>query len=579
MHKQCEQTQTKLNNKLSKHMSTKYFLPAIAAASLFLATSCSSELDPLTSDNFTCSPSPLVEVGGKVDATISVTYPEKYFSKKAVLTATPVLVYETGETKSASITFQGEKVQGNDQQISYKYGGNATFKASFDYIDAMASSKLYVELSAESGGKTYTLPRVWVADGVIATESVAEAKGATPAHAKDNFVKDTFDKYVATLIYQYQSTYLRSSETKKEEMKNVEAVIKATKDEERREFTGIEMVSTASPEGAYTLNEKLASGRENASAKYLNRMLKRVKMEGEITPEQIAEDWEGFKSLVQASNIQDKQLVLSVLGRISDPERREAEIKNLAAAYKELAEEILPQLRYSKVTATVKNIGHTDEEILSMLGNPSSLTVEELLYAATLVKTTKEQNEIFNKTLKTYPNDYRAYNNIGNLLFAEGKLTDAETWFKKANSINAAAAEPNMNLGLLAMQKGDLTAAEAYLGKAGSCPEYAEAMGTLLTNQGKYAQAITTFGNTKSNNAAVANICAGNYSAAKSILEGVAAKNAQTYYLLAVVGARTNNESAVATNLKKAVSMDKNLAAKAKVDCEFAKYNAVVTVL
>lgn len=560
-------------------MSTKYFMPAIAAASLFLATSCSSELDPLTSDNFTCTPSPLVEVGGKVDATISVTYPEKYFSKKAVLTATPVLVYEGGETKSAPISFQGEKVQGNDQQVSYKYGGNATFKASFDYIDAMASSKLYIDLSAEAGGKTYTLPRVWIADGVIATESVAEGKTASPAVAKDNFVKDTFDKYIATLIYQYQSTNLRSSETKKEEMKNVEAIIKATKDEERREFTGIEMVSTASPEGAYTLNEKLASGRENASAKYLNRMLKKAKMEGEITPQQIAEDWEGFKSLVEASNIQDKQLVLSVLGRISDPDRREAEIKNLSAAYKELADEILPQLRYSKVTATVKNIGHTDEEILSMLGTPSSLTVEELLYAATLVKTNKEKTEIYNKTVKTYPNDYRAYNNIGGLLLAEGNVKDSESWFKKANSIDAAAGEPNMNLGLLAMQKGDLTAAEAYLGKAGSCPEYPEAMGTLLTNQGKYAQAVSTFGNVKSNNAAVANICAGNYSAAKSILEGVATKNANTYYLLAVVGARTNNESAVATNLKKAVSMDKTMAAKAKADCEFAKYTTATSAL
>lgn len=560
-------------------MSTKYFMPAIAAASLFLATSCSSELDPLTSDNFTCTPSPLVEVGGKVDATISVTYPEKYFSKKAVLTATPVLVYEGGETKSAPISFQGEKVQGNDQQVSYKYGGNATFKASFDYIDAMASSKLYIDLSAEAGGKTYTLPRVWIADGVIATESVAEGKTASPAVAKDNFVKDTFDKYIATLIYQYQSTNLRSSETKKEEMKNVEAIIKATKDEERREFTGIEMVSTASPEGAYTLNEKLASGRENASAKYLNRMLKKAKMEGEITPQQIAEDWEGFKSLVEASNIQDKQLVLSVLGRISDPDRREAEIKNLSAAYKELADEILPQLRYSKVTATVKNIGHTDEEILSMLGTPSSLTVEELLYAATLVKTNKEKTEIYNKTVKTYPNDYRAYNNIGGLLLADGNVKDSESWFKKANSIDAAAGEPNMNLGLLAMQKGDLTAAEAYLGKAGSCPEYPEAMGTLLTNQGKYAQAVSTFGNVKSNNAAVANICAGNYSAAKSILEGVATKNANTYYLLAVVGARTNNESAVATNLKKAVSMDKAMAAKAKADCEFAKYTTATSAL
>jgi tetratricopeptide (TPR) repeat protein len=308
-------------------------------------------------------------------------------------------------------------------------------------------------------------------------------------------------------------------------------------------------------------------------------MLKRAKLQGEITPEQIAEDWDGFKALVEASSIQDKELVLSVLGRISDPDSREAEIKNLSAAYKELTDEILPQLRYSKVTATVKNIGHTDEEILSMLSDPSSLTVEELLYAATLQKTDDEKIAIYNTVAKTYPQDYRAYNNIGEILFAEGKLSDAENYFKKALSIDANAAEPNMNLGLLAMDGGDLKTAEAYLGKAGSCPELGEAMGTLLTKQGKYAQAISSFGDVKSNNAAVANICANNYSAAKSILEGVESKDATTYYLLAVVGARTNNNDMVSSNLKKAVSMDSSLASKAKNDCEFAKYASVVSAL
>lgn len=560
-------------------MNKQLIMSALALASLAVATSCNSSLEPLTSDNFTCNPSPLVEVGGKVDATISVTYPEKYFSKKASLTVTPVLVYADGETKSTPVTFQGEKVQGNDTEISYKYGGNQTFRASFDYTDAMASSKLYLDFSAESGGKTYTLPRVWIADGVIATESKSTARAATPAFAKDNFVKDTFDKYIATLIYQYQSTYLRDTEVKKDEMKGVEAAIKATKDEERREFVGIDMVSTASPEGAYTLNESLAAGREKASAAYLNRMLKKAKLTGEITPEQIAENWEGFKALVEASSIQDKQLVLNVLSRISDVNQREAEIKNLSAAYKEIADEILPQLRYSKVTATIKNIGHTDDEILAMLNDPSSLTIEELLYAASLKSDKKDKMDIYKKAIETYPNDYRAYNNIGDIIYAEGKYAEAESWYKKAIAKNANAPEANLNLGLLAMDKGDLATAESYFGKAGSCPEYAEAMGTLLTQQGKYAQAVSTFGATKSNNAAVANICANNYSAAKSILESVEKKDADTYYLLAVVGARTNNADMVSSNLKKAASMDASIVSKAKTDCEFAKYAAALAAL
>lgn len=554
---------------------------AACAAILALAfSSCAGKLEPLTASDFTCNPSPLVEVGGQVDATITVSYPVKYFKKKGVLTLTPVLVYDGGETKSDPITFQGEKVNGNDQEVSYKYGGTATFKAHFDYIPAMRNSKLYIEFKAETGSKTYTLPRIAIADGVIATESMSTAASANPGYGYDNFVKDTFDKYVASLIYQVNSSNLRSSETKKSEMKDVETAIAATKNEERREFEGIEMVSTASPEGALQLNERLANSREKSSAQYLNKFLKKAKMEGQITPEQIAEDWEGFQRLVEQSDIQDKQLILGVLRSYSDPERREQEIRNLSAAFSELKEDILPQLRYSKITATVKNIGHTDEEILSLLySDNEQLTLEELLYAATLVDTDAKKADIFKLAMKKNPSDYRAKNNLAALSYRQGNVEEAEKMWKEVLSANPTAAEPNLNLALVAMQNGDVKAAEAFMGKAGQSKEYGEAMGTLMTQQGRYTDAINYFGDVKTNNAAVAQICAGKYADAEKTLNAIEKKDATTYYLLAVAAARQGVSSNVESNLKKAKALDSSIKSLAQGDLEFAKFQNVVESL
>lgn len=557
----------------------KIFSFALAAVAVLAASSC-SKLDPLTSENFTCDPSPLVEVGGSVDATITVTYPEKYFKKKATVDVTPVLVYANGEAKSETLNFQGEKVKGNDETVSYKYGGTLTFKAHFDYVPDMAKSELYIEYVGHIGKKDFTFERIKIADGVIATETLATAAEATPAYSADQFVKDTFDKYFATLIYQYQSTSLRNSETTKAEVKDVQNIIKSTKDEERREFQGIEMVSTASPEGAVSLNEKLAAGREKASSNYLQNFLKKAKLEGEISPEQISEDWNGFKELVESSNIQDKQLVLNVLGRIGDPDQREAEIKKLSAAYKELADEILPQLRYSKITATVKNIGHSDEEILGLLSsNPDSLTLEELLYAANLQTVEEEKLKTYRIATNRFPEDFRAANNAAGILFNQGKFDEAKTTWEAIVAKDANNAQANLNLGLIALNNGDLAAAETFLGKAGSCEEYGEAYGTLLVRQGKYAQAIKAFGDKKCNNLAVAQICSNKYSDAKATLEAIEKKNATTYYLLAVVAARTNNASAVESNLKEAVKLNADVKAKAANDAEFAKYASVVSAL
>ena len=401
-------------------MIKKLFLTVCAAVMLAVVSSC-GKLEPLTADHFVCNPNPLVEEGGQVNATVTITYPEKYFNKKATLTITPVLEYAAGETKGTPVTFQGEKVAGNDQEINYKYGGTATFRCSFLYKDEMASSKLRLDLVGDIKGKQITLPSVYIADGVIATESLCSATGNTPAYAADNFVKDTFDKYIATMIYQYQSTNLRASESaQKAEVKAMQDAITATKNEERRQFEGLDMVSTASPEGRYDLNERLAAGREKSSAAYLQKFLKKAKMEGQITPEQIAEDWDGFKQLVENSNIPDKQLVLNVLGRISDPAQREQEIRNLSAAYKELEDEILPQLRYSKVTATVRNIGHTDEEIKDLWANSKDeLTIEELLYLANMSNDNVKE-AIYKYTMGKFSNDQRAANDLAGLYYKQG---------------------------------------------------------------------------------------------------------------------------------------------------------------
>lgn len=557
-------------------MNKKLFLTAGAAVLLAAVTSC-GKLDPLTADNFVCNPNPLVEEGGQVNATVTVTYPEKYFNKKASITITPVLEYATGETAGTPVTFQGEKVSGNDQEINYKYGGTGTFRCSFLYKDEMASSKLRLDFNAELKGKAIKLPSVYIADGVIATESLCSAYGNTPAYAKDNFVKDTFDKYIATMIYQYQSTNLRASESeKKQEVKDMQAAITATKNQDRRVFEGLDMVSTASPEGRYSLNERLAAGREKSSAAYLNRFLKKAKMQGQITPEQIAEDWEGFKQLVENSSIQDKQLVLNVLSRISDPDRREQEIRNLSAAYKELADEILPQLRYSKVTATVRNIGHTDDEIADLWkNNKDELTVEELLYLANMSDNTVKE-AIYKFTQTKFAKDLRAANDLADLYYTQGKYAEAERLWKSILNKDANNPQANLNMGLVAMNNGDWQAAQTYLGKAGDCAEYGEAMGTLLTNKGQYAQAVQSFGDVKTNNSAVANILNKNYSAAKSILDAIKDKNATTYYLMAIVAARTSNATGVAENLRKAIGMDGSLKNKALSDLEFAKYASVL---
>ena len=321
------------------------------------------------------------------------------------------------------------------------------------------------------------------------------------------------------------------------------------------------------------MNEKLAGNRESNAAAYAKKQMKKAKLEGNVDTKYTAEDWDGFKTLVEKSNIQDKEVILRVLSMYNDPERREAEIKNLSSVYGTLADEILPQLRRARLTLNYEVIGRSDDEILNTYStSPKDLTVEEMLYAATLVKGTSDKEAIYKKTTEIYPKDYRAFNNLANLAYAEGDIKEAASYLAKAANINANAPEVNNNLGLIALLNGEKEKAEAYLAKGSGAENLNEALGNLYIAKGQYDRAVSSFNDAKTNSAALAQIMAKDYNKAKNTLEAIATPDAYTSYLKAIVGARTNNASMVASNLAKAVKADAAYAQKAVKDAEFAKY-------
>ena len=553
-------------------MIKKLYLPLVAL--LVLALSSCGKMGELSSDYFTTNPEVLEAIGGKVPVTINGKFPEKYMKKKATVEVTPVLRWKGGEAKGQPAVFQGEKVEGNGQTISYKVGGSYTMKASFDYVPEMANSELYLDFKITKGKKTYTIPSVKIADGVIATSELPTAASSNASYANDAFQRIIKDAQTANIMFLIQQANLRNSELNSDDMKEFhKKVAEINADTKNYKLNNIEISAYASPDGGVELNTGLAENRENNTEKYMQRQLKKGKIDANLDAKYTAQDWEGFQELVSKSNLQDKDLILRVLSMYQDPEQRETEIKNISSVYKTLADEILPQLRRARLTANYDIIGRSDDEINEAFNTDAKvLSVEELLYAATLTNDNARKEAIFTKTTQLYPNDFRAYNNLGELAFAAGDAAKAESYFKQAASKNANAPEVNANLGLCELVKGNVAAAESYLGKATEANAANEALGNLYIKQGQYDRAVNAFGDAKTNSAAQAQILAKDYNKAKATLSAIKNPDAMTDYLMAIVGARTNNASLVSSSIKSAIAKDASMAQRAANDREFAKF-------
>lgn len=560
----------------------KHFYLTMTVVSAMALTSC-KKLGALSADNFTVTPTPLEAIAGQVPATINGKFPEKYMKKKAVVTVTPVLKYEGGEVKGKSATFQGEKVKGNNQTISYKVGGNYTMKSIFDFVPAMQKSDLYLTFDAKVGKKTVTVPEVKIGYGVLATSDLLKNTLATAnaATAPDGFQRIIKQRQEANIKFLIQQANIRNSELKTTSIQEFIQTLKdINADQKGKALNDIEISAYASPDGALDLNTRLAENRQNNSEKYVEKTLKKNKMSADVKTKYTAEDWDGFQELVSASNIQDKDVILRVLSMYKDPEEREAQIKNMSAVFQELAETILPELRRARLAINYELIGRSDDEIKAQFASDASkLSNEELLYGATLVNTTAEKEAWYQKATQLYANDYRAYNNLAQLAYAKGDLTSAESHLNKAKSLKADASEVNTNLALIALAKNDIATAESYLAKGSGADSFKEIMGNLQIAKGNYQQAAGNLNGINTNSAALAQILNKDYSAAKNTLNNVKNADAYTAYLKAIVAARTNDASGVSSNLRTAIQKDASLAKRAAIDLEFANFASTIESL
>lgn len=548
-------------------------LPAVAAV---LMTGCGKQ-KALVSENFAVSPTPLEYIAGEVPATISLNIPAKVVNKKAVITCTPVLKWADGSAAVESYTIQGEKVEANNTIISYKNGGHTTMRFNVPFQDGMEKSELLMQFNARKGNKPLNMPTVKIGYGTQCTASLITktAKTANFGVAPDDFQRVISKKQEAAVKFLIGQANLRGSELNSKNVKDFIATLKNIKsDEESLVLNNIEVSAYASPDGAYALNEKLAEKRNVVSEAYVNKQLKQNKLATNIDSKYTAEDWDGFQELVSQSNLQDKEVILRVLSMYQDPDQREQEIRNVAVVYKELAEAVLPELRRARMIINYDVIGRSDEAIMALVDEDATkLSVEELIYAANILADNAAQKEaILKKTASVYPDDYRAFNNLGEISLRKGDMDNAQFFLRKALSINPSASEPNVNLGLIALQNGQFKDAEMYISKGVKANNFDEALGHLYVAQGKYSQASAKMQNSSNNSAALANILSQDYADALKTLNKIKTPDAMTYYLRAILAARMEDKSEVKDNLTKAIELDASLAKRAANDVEFSDY-------
>ncbi|MHC1705635.1 MAG: tetratricopeptide repeat protein [Tenuifilaceae bacterium] len=524
---------------------------------------------------FKVTPNPLEVHGNKVKGTIEGTIPAKYFNKKAIVEVTPVLVYQGGELPLAVKVLQGQDVQANNQVISYDAGGSVKHDIEFDYKDEMFKSELELRMVISYKDKKIPYDKaVKIGVGVLATYKLVEID-PKPIMMKDNkYVRIIPENKEAQINFVIQKAEVRKSELTKDEVKMLQDFIAQTVIDSTKQFKGINVSAYASPDGPEDLNTKLSGDRGKSTEKWLSDVFKKAKVatkdKNYVSVQTTAEDWDGFKSLVSASDVQDKELILRVLSMYSDPAVREKEIKNLSKVYLVLAEKILPQLRRSKMIANVDKVGYSDDDFKKMLENNSydNLTVEEMMYAVGLVEGADKKLEVYKKAAEKF-NDVRAHNNMAYLYLLKKDVANAKAALDKVASSNEPAVKNNR--GCVALMEGDIDGAEKIFAdatNAGQDVKYNLGIISIIKNQ--YPAAVEYLGGTDSFNQGLSLLLVNKNDAAKNTFQKV--DSAKGFYGLAIVGARLQDEAMLLTNLRTAIGKDAALKARAKNDLEFLKY-------
>jgi len=559
-----------------KNQNTNLLALVVASATILSACNPLSKMIKRQNEvNFALTPNPVEMHADEIAISLSGSFPTKYFNKKVSAEITPVIKYANGEESFAPLKLKGETSEEEGTVINFEKGGSFSHTAKIPYKDGMEVATVELRIAGKYKTQSKNLDPRKVADGTIITPKLVMASEKAIL-GKDNFKKFELVDNKVVINYLVNNSTVRGTEMTDKDVKELVANLKTWSKNPKMQVNGVVVDAYASPEGEISKNDNLANERAASADKAMAAEFKKAKLaiaEGsKLTGK--GEDWDGFKKLMVASDIKDKELIIRVLESYSDLTKRESEIKNLAATYNEVAKKVLPELRRSEVNVVMKKNNLTDDEIKTLVDSKiDSLDAEQMMYAATLYTDDAKKEMIYKSFSNKFAQDWRGPNNLGYLYVAQNKIADAKAQFEKADGLSANNTIVKNNLGVCERLNGNVDAAmELYKSAAGAGSEVNENMGIIYIMKGDYASAKTSYSGVNSFNAALANLLSGNNSIG-GIIDGSTDKDeALAYYLKAVAGARANDKNALVNNLKTATGKDAGLKAKAKNDAEFIKF-------
>ncbi len=535
----------------------------LSVAVLGFAAACSSpEKMAEMAENVIVKTEPAVleVVAGKIDAAVTVTYPEDYFHKKAILEVTPVIVYEGGEVAMEPFVFQGESVKDNYEVVP-SAGATVTKDVHFSYVPGMEKSYLELRGVVKHKSKSVDMPTKKAADGANTTYMLVCKDGALDLKA-DNYQEVIKQTAEGQILYTINSSTVRNNQLSSQSIKDFQAALDEIKANERKTLVGTDVVAYASPDGKEDQNAKLSDNRSKSAEKAFAKVTKKHPVDGPVKVSSVGEDWEGFQELVAESDLEDKDLIIRVLSMYSDPAVREKEIKNMSAVYTTLAKEVLPELRRARFIANVEFKNYTSEELLKLVDeNIDVLDETALLRAATLVKENADKIALYKKAVEKF-NSANGQYNLAVAYIWDGKLAEA----KAALANCAKDADWNNAMGVVALREGNNAEAEKYFKAANNASAKAN-LAVIDVLNGDYKAAAAKLAGQKGCNVALVALLNGDLAAAAN----ATCKCPTASYIKAIAAARQGNADAVKANIE-AAKADPALAARYEKDIEFAQY-------
>lgn len=255
-----------------------------------------------------------------------------------------------------------------------------------------------------------------------------------------------------------------------QELAKIHASIDSVRSDRNATITGITIKGYASPEGSYSNNVRLASGRAQTLRDYVVRQYALEDIPFGVSSE--PEDWEGLRRTVANGNFDQREEILAIIDskEITDWDARDNALKRLKV-YPTLLNDVYPALRHSDYTIYYTIRDFTVEEAKEIFRTrPWQLSQAEMYRVAKTYQTgSDEYVELFNTAVRMFPSDPTANLNAAAIALRAHDLPLAERYLSKAGNSPQAVC----NRGLLEYMKGNHTEALQLLkqAQAAGCAE------------------------------------------------------------------------------------------------------------